>query len=245
MSTVFLGFEVQEWEVSDLHSRIGCHIDSGESAEFFNLNAHAVNLAFADSEFCEVLRSAKYLFCDGEGVRWAANLRGGSIPRRITYADWAPVFLTWVASQGYSIFFLGSEPAIIEQAVKQSLKIAPKLRLVGYHDGFSQDQEVIQKIQKSGAQILLVGMGMPHQEKWIRKTYEKLPSTVFLPGGAVFDYLSETVSRAPKMMRNYGFEWLYRFLLEPRRLFTRYVLGLPLYVFRVLLNRMPRSENRV
>jgi len=239
MTTSFLGFEIQDWEVADLHARIGSHIESGEAAEFLNLNAHAVNLAYLDSQFCEILRSAKYLFCDGEGVRWAANFRGGQVPRRITYADWCPVFLKWVAEQGYSIFFLGSTENVIEKAANESLQMAPNLKLVGIQDGFSPDETVVEKIQKSEAQILIVGMGMPVQEKWIRRNMHQLPCKVYLSGGAVFDYLSGSSRRAPVLMRDSGLEWLFRFLLEPRRLFRRYALGLPLYALRVLINRPP------
>ena len=103
----------------------------------------------------------------------------------------------------------------------------------------TSEAEQLASLQNMRADVLLVGMGMPKQELWIARNQKDLPFSVFLSGGAVFDYLSEEISRAPLWMRNRGLEWLYRFVLEPRRMFVRYIIGNPLFALRVLLSKKP------
>ena len=83
---------------------------------------------------------------------------------------------------------------------------------------------------------------MPKQEMWIARNQNDLSFSVFLNGGAVFDYLSKEISRAPEWSRSRGLEWLYRFILEPRRMFARYIIGNPLFALRVLLSKKPTDN---
>jgi N-acetylglucosaminyldiphosphoundecaprenol N-acetyl-beta-D-mannosaminyltransferase len=242
------GVEIEQWTVAELHEAIEQCIISGQQAEFLNVNVHAMNLLFANPDFFAVMNTADHVFCDGEGVRRAVNFRGGSIPCRITYADWMKVFLPWVAERGFRIFFLGAKPEVIEKAVANCRKFYPLLKIVGFSDGFCDTNTVLEQMNEKNTQILLTGMGMPKQELWIRKHRQDLSCNVFLSGGAVFDYLSGTVSRAPSFMCNNCLEWLYRLLIEPRRMFSRYVIGNPLFVYRLLTgkepaHRSPQDEN--
>jgi N-acetylglucosaminyldiphosphoundecaprenol N-acetyl-beta-D-mannosaminyltransferase len=168
------------------------------------------------------------------------NRYGGKIPERITYADWMYKFLPFVSSNQWPIFFLGAKTEVLELAVSKIKTQFPELDICGYMDGYCSESDAIKSINESGAKIVITGMGMPKQEKWIRKNRKSLPNcNIFLSGGAVFDYLSGQASRAPVFLRENGFEWLYRFLLEPRRMFRRYIIGNPLFLYRVFKNITP------
>lgn len=97
---------------------------------------------------------------------------------------------------------------------------------------------VIEKINKVRPNILLVGFGMPVQEYWLQENWEKIDTNIALTGGAVFDYLSGELRRAPRWMTDHGLEWLGRLIIEPRRLWKRYIIGLPLFFLRVLLFKL-------
>ena len=237
-----MGLEVSPFTYDELHKTIEEIICSDQSAQIFNVNIHAINLCFSNQLFFNTMKQAEYIFCDGEGVRQALRFYGQIIPYRITYADWVNLLLPWLAKKGYSVAFLGSRPEVIQRAASKVKEQYPDLNLVGYVDGYISEPEQLKRLQIMKADVLIVGMGMPKQEMWIARNQKDLPFSVFLSGGAVFDYLSKEISRAPEWMRSRGLEWLYRFILEPRRMFARYIIGNPLFALRVLLSKKPTDN---
>ncbi len=120
----------------------------------------------------------------------------------------------------------------------------PDLEISGVHHGYfdhsaggAASEEVVEEINASAPDILLVGLGMPLQERWLMENIDRLDVGVALTGGAVFDYASGRLRRGPRLLTDNGFEWLARLLLEPRRLWRRYLLGNPLFLLRVLRQR--------
>jgi N-acetylglucosaminyldiphosphoundecaprenol N-acetyl-beta-D-mannosaminyltransferase len=103
---------------------------------------------------------------------------------------------------------------------------------------------VVEEINTAAPDILLVGLGMPLQERWLMENAHKLDAGATLTGGAVFDYVSGRLSRGPRLLTSHGFEWLARLLVEPRRLWRRYLLGNPLFILRVLKQRLGASRGR-
>ncbi|MCA1687542.1 MAG: WecB/TagA/CpsF family glycosyltransferase, partial [Actinobacteria bacterium] len=111
----------------------------------------------------------------------------------------------------------------------------------GYFDhgaGSAENEAVVGEINAAAPDILVVGLGMPLQERWLMENWQKLDVSVALTGGAVFDYVSGRLSRGPRPLTGSGFEWLARLLVEPRRLWRRYLLGNPLFLLRVLKQRL-------
>jgi N-acetylglucosaminyldiphosphoundecaprenol N-acetyl-beta-D-mannosaminyltransferase len=116
----------------------------------------------------------------------------------------------------------------------------PRLRIGGHHHGYFKQEngvDVITQINKANPQILFVGMGMPLQEKWIMDNAEFLPACVMFDVGACFDFVAGEKPRCPNWMADHGLEWLFRFLMEPRRLWKRYLIGNPLFLLRVMRDR--------
>ena len=101
----------------------------------------------------------------------------------------------------------------------------------------AENQAVIESINKSRPNILIVGFGMPMQEKWLNENWQSIDSNIALTGGAVFDYISGELKRGPKWMTEHGLEWLARMLIEPKRLWKRYFIGNPKFLFHVILQR--------
>ena len=148
-----------------------------------------------------------------------------------------PYICRMAAEKGYSIFLLGGKPGIAEQAGK-NIGNAYGVHLAGTAHGYfnhqTESSEVIETINKSGAAILLVGFGAPLQEKWISLHRHELKPDVLMGVGGLFDFYSGTISRAPDWIREIGLEWIYRMLQEPGRMWRRYVVGNPLFLYRVM-----------
>lgn len=235
-----MDINIEEWETHELHEYISMSIKQNKPVEVLNVNIHAMNLIYKDSNLFQILKTADSVFCDGEGVRIAANMKGAQIPYKITYADWMLQFFPFCEKMGYKIFFLGSTSDILEKAVQRVQKDYPKVEICGYMNGFEDYDHIKASIVETSPEIVLLGMGMPLQEKVIRKLKLENVSSVYLSGGAVFDYVSQEVRRAPAWMIQLKLEWLFRFLLEPKRLFVRYFIGNPLFYWRVWTNQTPK-----
>jgi exopolysaccharide biosynthesis WecB/TagA/CpsF family protein len=204
-------------------------------------NVHAVNLALSDRSHLGVLRSADLVLNDGKGVMLGARLLGRSFPADLNGNFFTPLLLDRAAGRGWRTFLLGAAPGVVERAADRLRARHPGLVIAGTRDGFIAPDEhdrVCAGIRASRAELLLIGIGMPRQERWahehLRDTGVRLASTV----GAFFDFQTGTVPRAPAWLNSVGLEWVHRLALEPRRLWRRYLLGNPIFVLRVLAQRL-------
>lgn len=243
-----LGVGVHSIPLADLLARIVATVAAGRREIVANVNAHALNLAVEVPTFRAFLNRADVVFCDGFGVRWAARLLGGGAPERYTPPDFLPQLAARCAERGYSLYLLGARPGIAERAAARLAADAPGLR-VGSHHGYfdfttegEENRRVVAAINDFRPDLLLVGLGMPLQERWLEENWGALTAAVALPVGAAFDYLAGEVARAPRWMTDRGFEWLGRLVVEPRRLWRRYVVGNPRFLWRVMMQRLGRLE---
>lgn len=207
-------------------------------------NMHAINLAQHDTRFRAALHSADVVFCDGQGVRLAANLLGCRVPQRFTPPDWIDRIALRLTENSYNMFLLGGRPGVAEKAAQQLCSRFPELHVATHHGYFDkqgpENEKVRQYINASGANILFVGMGMPLQECWIHDNLPYLSVNVAMPVGALFDYVAGLIPRGPRWLTDYGFEWLCRLWFEPRRLWRRYLLGIPTFGWLILRQRLGR-----
>ena len=240
-----LGVGVDPITVGELHAEIARLARSGGRGTVLNVNANCLNLLYRSPALREFFGAADVVFCDGSGVMLAARLLGKSLPARITYADWAWQLAAFAEAEGLSLFLLGAEPGVAHRAAQRLLERHPGLRISGVRHGYfdhtpgSPDNEaVLREINTARPDLLLVGFGMPLQERWLMHNRHRLEAGVALTGGAVFDYVSGGLRRGPHILTDNGFEWLARLTLEPRRLWRRYLLGNPLFLLRVLGQRL-------
>ncbi|MBA4386546.1 MAG: glycosyltransferase [Verrucomicrobia bacterium] len=248
-----MGMRVSLLTVDQLHERIAEVIEKRGKQVIPNINVNAVNIAFDEPWFFTFINSAATVFCDGHGIILGARLFGIRIPTRITYADWLPQFAQFCATRGYSIFLLGGKPGVAAKAAGVLTGFAPALMIAGWHDGYfdkgagTQDnRQVVDEINRSRCNILLVCFGMPMQERWLMENLPALSTNVMLTGGAALDYISGSLRRPPAWMTRHGFEWLGRLLIEPGRLWKRYLVGNSVFLIRLILARLgvlPRHMN--
>lgn len=239
-----LGVEVSPIGVEELHAYLCNVIREDDKKLILNVNAHCLNLTFKFQWLREFLNNADLVFVDGAGVILGGKFLGARLPGRITYADWIWQLAEFSVLKDFSFFFLGAKPGVAEKAADNLRSTYPDLRVEGVHHGYfdkhrgsKENEWVLEQINQAEPNILIVGFGMPLQERWLKENWRFINANIALTGGAVFDYVSEEVERAPRWMTENGLEWLGRLMIEPRRLWQRYLLGNPLFMWRIIKQR--------
>jgi N-acetylglucosaminyldiphosphoundecaprenol N-acetyl-beta-D-mannosaminyltransferase len=194
-------------------------------AEICFLNIDSLRLASLDPEYRAVLKRAALVLPDGIGIRLATRVYGGTLREDCNGSDLSPKLVERAARHGLSVFLLGAQAPVVQRTAKVLQARYPGVRIAGTHHGyFTDSQPVLDKINASGAQLLLVAMGVPRQEKWIAQHRAELHPRLCMGVGNLFSWISGSQPRAPVWVQRLYLEWVWRILLEPRRLFRRYVL---------------------
>ncbi len=242
---LILGVRVDVISLDELLKYVLFIIQDGKKAIIAYVNVHAINIAHEIGWFRNFINHSQVVFCDGFGVKWAARFLKGKQLQRFTPPDWFGRLAEECARLGISMFFLGTRQEVVEKAAAALKGIYPELKIVGAHHGFfektmmgPENQAVLARINALKPDILVIGFGMPAQEKWILENWNELNVRVILPVGAFIDYLAGEVVRAPRWMTDNGLEWLGRLTIEPGRLWKRYVLGNPLFLWRVFVHHV-------
>jgi exopolysaccharide biosynthesis WecB/TagA/CpsF family protein len=198
-------------------------------------NAHTLNLASTNADYRSVLKRADLVLNDGIGVALAARMLNRRFPANLNGTDFLPGLLQLAADRGWRVFLLGGEAGTAEAASAKLRGRIPNLQVVGVDHGYltpASNREVVSRIRASDAQVVLVGMGNPAQEYWIAANLDASGARLAIGVGAFLDFSAGRVARAPAWMRRARMEWIWRLIIEPRRLWRRYLVGNPLFLFR-------------
>lgn len=189
---------------------------------------HMVQLQ-TNEELQEAYKKASLVLTDGKPLMWIAKLYGTPIKEKISGSDLFPRLCELSAERGYRMFFLGAAEGVAAKAADNLKKRFPGLQVVGTYSppfGFEKNEVEMEKVEnmilEAKPHILVVGLGTPKQEKFMEQYSAWLNVPVSFGLGASFDFEAGNVKRAPKWMSECGLEWFYRFLKEPKRMFTRY-----------------------
>lgn len=203
------------------------------------INAHVCNLAARDPAFRALLAASDLNYADGQSIVWAARTLGVTIPERVATTDLVLPVARRAAAEGKKIFFFGGKPGVADEAAARLRKRVPGLAIASHH-GYVDDAgtpAVIQQINAHGTDILFVGLGDPAQQQWAHEYQSALSARAILTCGGLFDWLSGRNKRAPDWMIRAGLEWLWRMMIEPRRLARRYLVGNPVFVAAIVRQR--------
>jgi N-acetylglucosaminyldiphosphoundecaprenol N-acetyl-beta-D-mannosaminyltransferase len=225
---------------ADLLQQIRLAAETGEGGDIFNINIHAANLAWEDPGFRKILQEADQVFVDGAGILLAAKLFGWSLGERLTVADWIDDMLVLCAKEGWPVFWLGDTDEVGEAFQAKICSQYPELIFAGRHHGFfakqgEENDRVVEQINASGAKVLMVGMSMPIQEKWLAANRHRLNVPVRLTFGGAARIATGHIKRGPRWMTDNGLEWLYRLTVQPRYTWRRYIIGNPLFFLRLFV----------
>jgi N-acetylglucosaminyldiphosphoundecaprenol N-acetyl-beta-D-mannosaminyltransferase len=246
--SVIFDIPVELAEPAEMLRTITGWIGDGERRRVMYVNAHVVNQSRALPELAAALQHADLVYCDGYGVRLAARTLGLSVPYRMTGADWVWGLAALCEAEDRSLYLLGADPTIAREAADRLRRWYPRLRIAGSHHGYAelgspQNERVIEDITAAGPDIVLLGMGTPKQELWIERYADRVDADVLWSVGALFDYVAGRVPRAPRWLADNGLEWIFRLAIEPHRMWRRYLLGNPAFLWRVADEARERRRN--
>lgn len=209
------------------------------------VNAHCINVAAKDSKYRKILSQSEALFADGSGIKLAGKWLGTPIIDNVNGTDMFPLLCEACARSGKRLFLLGAAPGITQKVADWTKEHTESEVVAGYHHGFftsAEESSVVESINSSGADLLLVAMGVPTQEKWIARLRDRLDVPVCMGVGGLFDFYSGSIPRAPKWMRSLGIEWVWRLCMEPRRMWRRYIVGNVVFIVRIARIRFSRAH---
>lgn len=195
-------------------------------------NAHLVNIAERDERFAGAMRSADLAVPDGISVVLASRLLGAPVPERVTGGDLMEAMCAEAAKCGLHVFLLGGPTGAATLAACNLGRRYPGLKICGTYcppPGFEKDPAELERmraaISSEAPDLLFVAFGAPKQEIWMSENQPFLPVGVMVAVGAAFERLAGLRRRAPRWMQRAGLEWFFRLMLEPRRLWRRYLIG--------------------
>ena len=186
------------------------------------VNPQFVVMAQTNAEFRRVLNAGALNVPDGVGLQWAARRLKSPLRERVTGQELVDRISALAAERGARVFLLGARAGIAERAARTLEHRDSRLEIAGCYAGSpapEEENEIVERINASGARILFVAYGPPKQELWIARNAARLKNVAVAMGvGGTFDTLAGLVPRAPQWMRAAGFEWVYRLLREPSRI---------------------------
>jgi len=241
---VLLGTKFHKLKVQDLIQYVVKAAKLEKKTTISNVNVRAMNFAYELPWYKDFINKSDLVFCDGFGVLLGAKLMGCCLDsaNRMTCPDYIEDLALTCERENVSLFLLAGKPGTVDKAITKLKVVAPNLKVKGHHGYFDksgkENEFVIQKINKFKPDILYIGFGMPLQEHWILRNIDQIDAKVFLPLGACLDFYTGNIYRGPRWMTNYGLEWLTRLVTQPGRLWERYVIGNPLFFYRVLQQRI-------
>ncbi|MEE8603232.1 WecB/TagA/CpsF family glycosyltransferase [Euzebya tangerina] len=213
-------------------------------------NVHSVMVARRDPELRRAIEAADLATPDGVPLVWTLRRLGHPTQQRVYGPDLMEMALPWGRAHDLRHYLYGGSPETLRALQGRIAALAPGAAVVGAHSPpfrqltSEEEQQRLAHIRDSGADVVWVGLGMPKQELWMHRVAPELPGTALMGVGAAFDFLAGTVAQAPDVLQRAGLEWLYRLLREPRRLWKRYAVNNPQflwYVARQLVGRDART----
>ena len=209
---------------------------------------HIVRLR-RDREFLDVYKRAKLVLADGVPLLWAARFLRTPLPQKVSGSDLFPEVCRVSAQNGYKLFFLGGRPGAASRAAEAMLQRYPGIVAIdsycppfGFERDEAENRRVAIMIKQASPDILFVGLGAPKQEKWIFGCYQDLGVPVSIGVGATFDFISGFVRRSPELLQQRGLEWLWRLLMEPKRLWRRYLVEDMRFAWIIFQQKLSRHK---
>ncbi len=236
------GIPVDNVDMDEAVAVVGKYVSTGHPHMGVAINPEKVIKAKQDKGLERILRRSDLNFCDGVGIIWACRIvYHERIQARVTGVDLFLRLLDEANARHWRLYLVGSRPEVIQRVVRVIVERYPEIDVVGFHDGyFSAEQEPALVVEIAGARpdLMFVGMGSPRQEKFIFGHLNEMRVPFAMGVGGSYNVLSGEFKRAPDMVQHLGLEWLYRFVLDPKRLPR--VLSLPRFLGIVV--RSPREH---
>jgi N-acetylglucosaminyldiphosphoundecaprenol N-acetyl-beta-D-mannosaminyltransferase len=250
--TKLFGIEIDALQLNEAVERILAWVAEGERSCRYVVTPNVDHAVMFQEQAAlrDAYAAASLVLADGAPVIWASRLLGRPLPQRVPGSDLTPALFASVGhGRPLRVFLLGAGPGVAARAAKRIEERWPGVKVVGTYSpplGFERDEQenasIVQRVNASQADVLVLGLGAPKQELWIRRFAPQLNVAVALCVGATIDFLAGEKRRAPRWLQQVGLEWLHRVASEPRRLLKRYARDA--WIFPQLVWREWRLSSR-
>lgn len=229
----------------DSYSNLIEKISSNEIKTIDCFNQDFANIAYGNKKFRELLNKIDLIHTDGIGILIGLKILYNHfvIKERINSPDLTYLFLDKINNEKGKIYLLGSTEEIIHKAKYKIEKNYKNIHIAGCHNGYFdlKDQELIEKINHLNTEYLFVGIGTFRQEEWVFKWENELNVKKIIIIGGGMRVLADDRFRGPQFLQKYGLEWLVRVLTEPAKYWKRYLIGIPLFLARILKYKLSKN----
>lgn len=231
-----LGFNIDTFDFETAVSYAKDLLESKKGGQIVTINPEMIEFALKNPDFAEILTNADIVIPDGVGVQIGLRIKGVNA-KRIAGIEYSYRLIQECAKSGFGIALIGAKPHILEKACEKLKSDIENLNVAYAMDGYCQDREkVLSELAQSAPRFVLVALGSPRQEEFIKEARKLLPEALMIGVGGSFDVWSGEVQRAPVIYQKLGLEWVYRTAKEPWRL-KRIFPTLPLFFLRVLFSK--------
>ena len=227
------GISVDAVDYNSMCSIIENAITENRKLKITYLNASCFNILYKNDRLKKLAEGFDVIHPDGVGIYLAAKLIFGSsaFTQRFTGSDFYPLLWNNCIKNQRSMFFFGHD----EDTLGRIRNNIPGLKIAGVHNGYSyNDNEVVEKVNSSHSDVLVIGLGYPLQEEWVIENFSKLNCRVIICAGEGIKVFAGSKKRGPRFLQVMGLEWLVRLMLNPLKYFRRYVIGIPLFLYRII-----------
>lgn len=234
-----LGIPVDNINMGDAIAIVKRFLNEDSVHTIYTPNSEIMMAAQRDKYLKDILIQGDMLVADGAGVVLASKILGCKLPERVAGFDLVKNIFQISSETKLRFFLLGAKPGVTEEAAVNIINKYNGIEISGYHHGYFSDKDevnIIEQINSSGAEILLVALGAPRQEKWIHENKNKLKVKICIGIGGTLDVFAGKTARAPEFFQKHNLEWLYRLYKEPRRFWRMF--DIPKFLLLALHHRL-------
>lgn len=242
----FMGSPMDNLSMQESVNIIETNVANGAFLQHVVVNVAKLVHMQDDSELAESVKACDIINIDGMGVVLGARFCGHNVPERVAGVDLFHQLLAMSARREFPVFLLGASQEVVTKTAETVKRLYPELCLAGFHHGYffdekgDNEQAVVEQIKTSGAKLLFVAITSPRKENFINRWQDQLGVNFVMGVGGTFDVVAGKVKRAPKWMQQYGLEWFYRIVQEPRRMWKRYLVTNSQFLFLLLKEKFKR-----
>lgn len=236
-----LGVDFRKTSLNNLVLELKDCIENNKKIHLHTVNVDHLILAQNNMDFNNVMQKADIIVADGMPIVWYSKIIKKPLPERVTGVDLSYSLCEKSAKYNFKMFFLGAKPEVSLNAQKNIEEKYPDVNIVGRYspsreemDNEDLSKEIVNMINESGANVLLVALGAPRQEMWISKYMPYLKTNINIGVGATLDFMAGSVKRAPVYLQKLGLEWFYRLCSEPKRMFKRYIINDSYFIILII-----------
>ncbi len=230
-----LGVNVDRWDFNTTLETVKGFLETEEAHAIYTPNPEIIMHAYRDAAYRDVLNRASLVVPDGIGVVYGSKIVGRPVKERVAGFDLSSALLAYAGETGKRVYLYGGKPGVADLAAEKLTEKFPGIVIAGTCHGYHKDTAFLpEEIRKSSADIVLVCIGAPKQEKWIDENKDKVGAKVLIGAGGSLDVFAGTVKRAPVFFQKTNLEWFYRLIKQPSR--AGRMLDLPRFGLKVLIH---------